>query len=49
LNLSLGGRTAREIARELGWGEMKHAERKAVVAQGRALQALAALEEKLAA
>jgi hypothetical protein len=49
LDLSIAGMTAREIAKELGWGETKQAERKAVAAQDAALQALAGLEEKMAA
>ncbi|RZN21120.1 hypothetical protein [Bradyrhizobium sp. Leo121] len=49
LDLSIAGKTAREIARDLGWGDTKQAERNAVAAQDRALHALASLEEKLAA
>lgn len=49
LDLSIAGMTAREIAAKMGWGDTKHAERKAVAAQDRALQALAGLEEKMAA
>jgi hypothetical protein len=49
LDLSIAGLTAREIAAKLGWGDTKQAERRAVAAQDAALQALAGLEEKLAA
>jgi hypothetical protein len=49
LDMSIAGMTAREIARELGWGETKQAERKAVAAQDAALAALAEVEAKLAA
>lgn len=49
LDLSILGKTAREIADEMGWGGTKQAERKAVAAQDAALAALAGMEEKLAA
>jgi hypothetical protein len=49
LDLSIAGMTAREIARQLGWGETKRGERKAVAAQDAALMVLAGLEEKMAA
>jgi hypothetical protein len=49
LDLSIAGMTAREIATEIGWGDTKQAERKAVAAQDAALHALAVLEEKMAA
>lgn len=49
LDLSIAGKTAREIAVELGWGDTKQAERQAVAAQDAALHALAGLEEKMAA
>ncbi len=45
LDLSIAGWTVREIASELGFGETKQAERKAVAAQDAALQALADVEK----
>ncbi|MDR6304926.1 hypothetical protein GGQ85_002642 [Nitrobacter vulgaris] len=48
LDLSIAGLTAREIAAELGFGDTKQSERKAVAAQNAALAALADVE-KLAA
>ena len=49
LDMSIAGMTAREIAAKMGWGDTKHAERRAVAAQDAALAALAGLEEKMAA
>lgn len=49
LDLSIAGKTAREIAATMGWGGTKQAERRAVAAQDAALAALAGLEENLAA
>jgi hypothetical protein len=49
LDMSIAGKTAREIASESGFGNTKAGERRAVKAQDAALMALASLEEKLAA
>lgn len=49
LEASLEGLTARQIADTKGWGRGKAGERKAVAAQDNALEALAALEQLLAA
>lgn len=49
LDLSIAGKTAREIAATMGWGDGKAAERRAVKAQDSALAVLAAMEKKLAA
>lgn len=49
LDMSIAGKTAREIAGELGWGNTKQAERRAVKAQDAALAALANVEKRLAA
>ena len=49
LELSIAGKTAKQIAIELGYGDTKAAERRAVAAQDAALIALAGVEEKLAA
>ncbi|MET4200031.1 hypothetical protein [Bradyrhizobium sp. LA6.12] len=49
LEASLDGRTARQIADTKGWGLGKAGERKGVAAQDNALEALTALETKLAA
>ncbi|MCP3400244.1 hypothetical protein [Bradyrhizobium sp. CCGB20] len=48
LEASLDGLTARQIADTKGWGLGKVGERKAVAAQDLALEALAAMEKKLA-
>ena len=49
LEASLDGLTARQIADTKGWGSGKAGERKGVAAQDNALEALAALEQLLAA
>jgi hypothetical protein len=46
---SLDGLTAKQIASKRGWGDGKAAERRAVAAQDAALEALADVEQKLAA
>lgn len=48
LDLSIAGLTAREIAKQMGMGDTKHAERKAVAAQDAALAALADVEKMAA-
>jgi hypothetical protein len=48
LNEALDGMTAREVATKRGWGESKSAEQRAVRAQDRALDALAATYRKAA-
>lgn len=49
LEMSTAGMTAREISRELGLGDAKQGERKAVAAQDLALEKLAEVKAKLAA
>jgi hypothetical protein len=45
LDMSVAGMTGRQIATELGWGNTKAAERRAVAAQDAALAALADIEQ----
>jgi hypothetical protein len=49
LDMSIAGMSTREIGIQLGFGDTKQGERKAVSAQDAALQALADVEAKLAA